>query len=125
MQLLMKTGILTLGFLLCSAAIFTEKADNKYNSESQTLEEYNQAIDLDPDNAQAYYKRGVTHENFGHPGKIRLAASCHHRGGIIYRVRIFVEGPLQADVGCSIIFQPLNRNHGAIISPPGAETIEA
>jgi hypothetical protein len=61
MQLFIKTSIFTVGFLLCSTVIFAEKADKKYTFPLPTLEDYDQAIHLDPDNAQAYYKRGVTH----------------------------------------------------------------
>ena len=67
MQLFIKTCIFALGFLLYSTVVDAEKADEQNQSFPKTLEDYNQAIRLDQNNAQAYYKRGVTHENFGHP----------------------------------------------------------
>jgi Flp pilus assembly protein TadD len=65
MQLFIKTCIFTLGFLLSSTVIFAEKADEQNNSSRQTLEDYSQAIRLDPDNAELYRNRGVAYKKLG------------------------------------------------------------
>ena len=62
MQLFIKTCIFTLGFIVCSTVIFAEKADEQNKSSPQTLEDYNQAILLDPDNAELYRNRGVAYK---------------------------------------------------------------
>src|SRR5210317_1443090 len=65
MQLFIKTCIFTLGFLLSSTVIFAERADEHNKSSPQTLEDYNQAIRLDPDNAELYRNRGVGYKKLG------------------------------------------------------------
>ena len=62
---LKKTCIFTLGFILSSTVIFAEKADEQNKSSRQTLEEYNQSIRLDPDNAELYRNRGVAYKKLG------------------------------------------------------------
>ena len=61
MQLFIKTCIFTLGFLLSSTVIFAERADEHNKSSPQTLEDFNQAIGLAPDYAQAYNNRGIAY----------------------------------------------------------------
>jgi len=61
MQLFIKTCIFTLGFLVSSTVIFAERADEQNKSSPQTLENYNQAIRLNPNNAWAYNNRGASY----------------------------------------------------------------
>ncbi len=65
MQLFIKTCIFTLGFLLSSTVIYAERADEQNKSSPQTLENFNQAIRLDPDNAELYRNRGVAYKKLG------------------------------------------------------------
>ena len=62
MQLFIKTCIFALGFLLYSTVVDAEKADEQNNSPPQTLEDYNQAIRLDPDSAELYRNRGIIYK---------------------------------------------------------------
>ena len=65
MQLFIKTSIFTVGFLLCSTVIFAEKADKKYTFPLSTLEDYDQAIHLDPHSTRAHHNRGVAKKKLG------------------------------------------------------------
>ena len=65
MQLFIKACIVGLGFLFCSTVIYADKADEPYNSPQKTLEDINQAIRLDPDNAKLYRHRGIALKKLG------------------------------------------------------------
>jgi len=65
MQLLIKALIVVLGFLICSGVIYAQQSDGSNNSPQKTLEDINQAIRSEPDNADLYRRRGIALKKMG------------------------------------------------------------